>query len=407
VEDKARIKVSHIYKSYKAADNKSKKNVVLQDVSFEINEGERIGIIGRNGAGKSTLLNILSGLAKEDEGDIDIVGKVNSILDIGTNLESELTGKENVFQAGLLYGIDKSQIELLLTEIEKFVDIGDYWNQPIKTYSSGMKARIAFAQIAFIQPEILIIDEVLGVGDYFFVEKSQKKIKELCERGKILLIVSHSMETIQNMANRCIWMDKGKIVMDGEPSEVIHEYQNFINNLEQETIWKNGKQQLEKEKLANINKSSYISNIILLKGEKTNNIFISGDDINVNINLVVDNDNSEWNIRLNIEDYKGTIFLINDFYKDSGNYLMPSFKKNIYISTTIEKCNFTESTYIISVELLKNNSVVDKKERIFKIIDEQKEYYSFPLAYTQSLWEITYQGENIKNEHIWSNSGNL
>lgn len=407
MENKARITASHLYKSYSEKNNKSKKNVVLQDISFEINEGERVGIIGRNGAGKSTLLNILSGFAKADKGNSNIIGKVNSILDIGTNLEPELTGKENVCRAGILYGIEKNIIDSLLPEIETFVDIGDYWTQPIKTYSSGMKARIAFAQIAFIQPEILIIDEVLGVGDYFFVEKSQKKLKELCDRGKILLIVSHSMETIQNMTNRCIWIDKGKIVKDGSSSEVIHEYQNFINQLEQDVIWKTERKQLEKEKLNNLAKLSYISNITVLADGKTNNIFASGSDIDVSIDLTLENNNSKWNIRLNIEDYKGTIFLTNDFYNDNGTYLAPLSKNDIHISTTIEKCDFTESTYIISVELLKDNLIIDKKERIFKIVDEQKEYYSLPLAYTQSLWEITYQGENIKNEHIWSNSGNL
>ena len=141
MENKARITASHLYKSYSEKNNKSKKNVVLQDISFEINEGERVGIIGRNGAGKSTLLNILSGFAKADKGNSNIIGKVNSILDIGTNLEPELTGKENVCRAGILYGIEKNIIDSLLPEIETFVDIGDYWTQPIKTYSSGMKDR--------------------------------------------------------------------------------------------------------------------------------------------------------------------------------------------------------------------------------------------------------------------------
>ena len=158
----------------------------LKDIDIHIDEGEKVGIIGRNGAGKSTFLKILAGYAEQSEGSVDVNGKVSAILEVGTSIQAEMTGRENIYLGGELYGLTKDKIDELMPEIIEFVDIGDYFDRPVKTYSSGMRARLSFSLISFVEPEILIIDEALGVGDASFVNKSAKKVRDLCESGKIL-----------------------------------------------------------------------------------------------------------------------------------------------------------------------------------------------------------------------------
>ncbi len=407
MEGNVSVKVNHVYKSYKNPERGGINIEVLHDICFEVKEGEKVGIIGRNGAGKSTLLNILCQYAKEDKGSICIEGKVNSILDIGSNLQQELTGKENVRQTGKLYGYDHDRLEKILLEVEEFVDIGDYWTRPIKTYSSGMKARIAFAQIAFIQPEILIIDEVLGVGDYQFVEKSKNKIQELCSKGKILFMVSHSLDSIKRITNRCIWIEKGKIILDGITENVVKAYEEFVNDFERKKIWENERNYIEKELINDRNKMTYIKSLCISNGRTKENTFISGEDLYLEIDIKLNDLCGKHNLKLRIEDYKGNIYLENNYLEDSGNYLEENGKMELKMSTVIKNMNYTESIYTLSLILSNNENIVDCKERVFRIIDYKKEYYSFPLGYTTSIWDIIFKGEHIKNEHIWSNSRSI
>ena len=218
--------------------------VALDNITIRVDEGEKVGVIGLNGAGKSTLMQIISGYSKESQGKVEVCGRVNAILEVGTNLSKELTGRENIYLAGEMYGLSKEQIKEMMPQIIEFVDIGPYFDYPIKTYSSGMMARVAFAQISFIEPEILIIDEVLGVGDISFVEKSTKLIQDLCKKGKILLVVSHSMSTINQMTDRCIWLNQGKIVMDDKTKTVTDSYIKYIRKLQSEEYAKEAKKRL-------------------------------------------------------------------------------------------------------------------------------------------------------------------
>lgn len=407
MENKASIVISNLSKSY-STNNKKKKKTVLKNISINIKEGERVGIIGRNGAGKSTLLNILCGFSRANSGEVKVNGRINSILDIGTNLMMELSGKENIYQTALMYDVEKSRFDEIVKEIEEFVDIGEYWNRPVKTYSSGMKARIAFAQIAFIEPEILIIDEILGVGDHYFVQKSMNKIAELCNRGKILIIVSHSLESIQQMATRCIWIDKGEVMMDGTPEEVTKEYQNFLTNIEQEQLWSLEEQE-ERKNSVNKNKEIYINKTTILRSGNPEKVFTTGADMEIEWEIMTRSINRSHplDLRISIEDSKGNIFLSNTFSEDSGFYLETDDEGVVHVATVIEKCDFVENTYVLVSEVLCGNKIVDKQESIFKVIDPKKEYYSLPLGYTKSLWDIRYKGERLYNEHIWSNSGNI
>ena len=196
----------------------------LQDVSFTINKGERVGIIGFNGAGKSTLLKILSGVLRPNSGSIHINGKVAPLLELGAGFDHNYSGRENVFLNGAILGYSREFLESKYDEIVEFSELEDFMELPIKNYSSGMIAKLGFAVATLVEPEILILDEILSVGDVRFQKKSGDKLKSMMNTGTTVLLVSHSVGTIRSMCNRVIWLDHGKIVMDGLTKDVCDAY---------------------------------------------------------------------------------------------------------------------------------------------------------------------------------------
>jgi len=196
----------------------------LRDVSFEIQAGEIVGIIGRNGAGKSTLLKILSRITHPTVGRVQLIGRVASLLEVGTGFHPELTGRENIFLNGSILGMSKTEIESKFDEIIAFAEIEKFIDTPVKRYSSGMYVRLAFAVAAHLEPEILIVDEVLAVGDYSFQQKCLDKMQDVSTHGRTVLIVSHNMGAISRLCQRCILLDKGTVLTIGKPSTVIEAY---------------------------------------------------------------------------------------------------------------------------------------------------------------------------------------
>lgn len=203
----------------------------LDEISFDIKKGEIVGIIGHNGAGKSTLLKLITGVAFPTKGSIEINGKIASLLELGSGFNPDLTGIENIFFNGSLNGLSNKDVIGKIPEILKFADIGDYINEPVRTYSSGMFARLAFATAININPEILIIDEILSVGDIGFQVKCMEKFLEFKESGKTIIFVSHSLDVVKKFCARVIWLDHGKIVSDGNPVIIVERYFNINYNL--------------------------------------------------------------------------------------------------------------------------------------------------------------------------------
>ena len=195
----------------------------IKDVNFSIEKGECVGIIGLNGSGKSTLLKILSGVLTQTEGDVEINGKVSALLELGAGFNQEYTGLENIYLNSMIMGFSKKETDEKLQEILKFADIGDFINQPVKVYSSGMFVRLAFAIAINVEPDILIVDEALSVGDVFFQQKCYKKIKELAGKSTVL-IVSHDLNAMTKFCKRIIVMNKGVLEFDGDPNEAITQY---------------------------------------------------------------------------------------------------------------------------------------------------------------------------------------
>lgn len=201
----------------------------LEDVSFEVKQGEILGIIGRNGAGKSTLLKIISRLTTPTRGAIRFKGRVASLLEVGTGFHPELTGRENIFLNGAILGMRKHEIRKKFDEIVAFADVEDFIDTPVKRYSSGMYVRLAFAVAAHLEPEILIVDEVLAVGDMQFQKKCLGKMEEVGKSGRTVLFVSHSMGMISNLCRKAILLEGGKISAQGEVSKVILQYNQNPN----------------------------------------------------------------------------------------------------------------------------------------------------------------------------------
>lgn len=205
-----------------------KEHFALKDVSFCINKGENIGIVGVNGSGKSTLLKILTGVLTQSTGTVEVNGKVSALLELGAGFNQEYTGMENIYLNGTIMGYSKEEMELKVDSIIKFADIGEFINQPVKTYSSGMFARLAFAVAINVEPDILIVDEALSVGDIKFQIKCMDKMKEMIEGGTTVLFVSHDTNAIRRFCSKVLWLNKGEKVDYGETNAVIDKYHDFL-----------------------------------------------------------------------------------------------------------------------------------------------------------------------------------
>lgn len=196
----------------------------LDDVSFEIHKGERVGLVGHNGAGKSTLLRALGNVYAPTSGSVEIEGEIGSLVDIGLGIDGEATGRENIFIRGALLGLTRQEVEDHFQDIVEFSELGEFINMPVRTYSSGMHLRLAFAVATIIRPEILLMDEWLSVGDASFNEKAEKRLNDLVHSSQILVIASHSRELIEKTCDRALWLEHGKLKMDASSKEVCSAY---------------------------------------------------------------------------------------------------------------------------------------------------------------------------------------
>jgi len=205
----------------------------LHSISFELDKGDIVGIIGPNGCGKSTLLQIIAGTLEPTQGEVWHEGKISALLELGAGFDPEFTGAENVFMNASLLGVSRRETDALFPQIERFAEIGDFLYQPVKTYSSGMYVRLAFAIASSVEPDILIIDEALAVGDAVFQHRCLRRIKELHERGTTVLFVSHDAAAVRALCSRAILLNHGRVIADGAPADVLNRYQEIVMEREQ------------------------------------------------------------------------------------------------------------------------------------------------------------------------------
>ena len=205
----------------------------LSNVTFAVEKGCTVGVIGRNGSGKSTLLQIIAGILTPTSGEIEVNGRVSALLELGSGFDPEFTGRENVFMNGAILGLSRNEIAGRFEQIEKFAEIGAFMDQPVKLYSSGMFVRLAFATAINVDPDILLVDEALSVGDIVFQHRCMSKIREIQQQGKTIFFVSHDIGAVQKLCTKVILLEKGKILCIGEPDQVIQEYYKIIWNAEE------------------------------------------------------------------------------------------------------------------------------------------------------------------------------
>lgn len=227
-------KIYTLYKDNKARfralflkSKKDKKKSALDHVSFTINKGESVGIVGKNGAGKSTLLKMITGVAFPTEGDVTVNGRVAALLELTAGFSDEMTGRENIYLKGYLLGLTDKMIEAIEGNIIEFAELGEYIDQPVRTYSSGMKMRLGFAININTKPDILVIDEALSVGDANFKRKCKNKIKELISESTTVIYVSHSADSVREVCTRAIYLKLGKVIFDGDVETALETYEKI------------------------------------------------------------------------------------------------------------------------------------------------------------------------------------
>ncbi len=280
----------------KLCKGKTKDFYALNNVSFTVKPGETVGIIGKNGSGKSTLLKILTGVISQTTGKKNIDGKVSALLELGAGFNPEYTGIENIYLNGTIMGFTKEEMKEKIDDIIEFAEIGEFINHPVKSYSSGMFVRLAFAVAINVNPEILIVDEALAVGDYRFQAKCYNKFEELKEMGKTILFVTHDVDAVRRFCSRALWIDSGRLIMDGNVNEVTSKYMEFIVgsdknvNVEQITEEKPELPVVEKD-MNPINRFGsdvgVIKSVRVFNGNRETEVFSLYDDIKVIIDVDV------------------------------------------------------------------------------------------------------------------------
>lgn len=234
------IKVDHVYKSFNiyydrantlkermlffARNKRREKREVLKDINLEIKRGETVALIGVNGSGKSTLLKLMTQIIFPNKGTIETKGKLTSLLELGAGFHPDFSGRENIYFNSSIFGLTKKEIDARLDQIIEFSELKDFIDNPVRTYSSGMYMRLAFSVAINVDADILLIDEILSVGDQHFQEKCFNKMRELKKEGKTMVFVTHSMESVKNLCDRAVWLYEGRVKMDGNTDEVVKEY---------------------------------------------------------------------------------------------------------------------------------------------------------------------------------------
>ena len=355
---------------------KIKKFHALSNVSFNINKGEIIGIIGKNGAGKSTLLKILTGVAFVTYGKVFINGRVSSLLELGSGFDIRLTGYENIYFNATLNGLKRVEIDKKVNEIIKFADIGDFLYQPVKNYSSGMFARLAFAVAININPDILIVDEILSVGDIKFQVKCMEKFEKFKKQGKTILYVSHSLATVKKFCNRVIWIDEGKVVEDGNPVMVVEKYFNMNFGNKNHLSYKEFRNDIiEDFKMNKISKE-----IDYLKSLEFKITYLVKNSIYKNVYMVIEIRKIEINAG---KEYSQFVCDFNSI--DSHKNIPFSLGKNtIYFN--LKNLNLVSGIYYIDVVFLCNNEEIYKKIKAYNFTINDK-YRGEGFIVLEHEWE--------------------
>ena len=411
------IKVSHLSKVYKLYDKPidrlkeslhplkkryHKEFYALNDVSFEIKKGETVGIIGKNGAGKSTLLKIITGVLTPSSGHVHVNGRIASLLELGAGFNPEYTGIENIYLQGTLMGYSKEEMDVKIDEILAFADIGDFVYQPVKSYSSGMFARLAFSVAINVDPDILIVDEALSVGDAAFVLKCMNKMKEIKEQGTTILLVTHDIQSIKTFTSKSIWIHNGRLEIFDDSKFVSERYMEYLyssinqkhkkdlsllnNNIIEENIFckipTNCKRWGSKE-IEIIGYKLYDDN------EKFKDFFLLGENLNIEMQVIFHKSFSETELSnigfaLAFRNKQGLDILVSSTIEDNlrlkeinqDSIVKINFKVNnilkpdeYFIIMAVEDNDLTSIKYLDFIEdAIKFKSIVESNKKVYSLV---------------------------------------
>lgn len=378
--DRLKEALSPMRKSYHS------EHVVLNGLNIDIMKGESIGIVGVNGSGKSTLLKLITGVLTPNEGTIQVNGKIAALLELGAGFNMEYTGLENIYLNGTMMGYSEKEMKERVPSIVEFADIGEYINQPVKTYSSGMFARLAFAVSINVEPDILIVDEALSVGDSRFQVKCINKMKELKDKGTTILFVSHAVEQIKRFCTRAIWLKEGEILHDGEASRVVDLYDNFMKFGEKVL-------QEEEESVEDVQEESVTrdANVMaVIHSVKLNkNMFSTFDKLEVEVEYeIFEDDINDFllGVAIYTRDRSGYIFGPNTYL---DKFSVPNMRGSHKVKYTIPEIALMNGDFAIDVGIFNNEGIVnfDYKMSVceFSITNT---YFSEGQVYLQHEWEV-------------------
>jgi lipopolysaccharide transport system ATP-binding protein len=368
----------------------------LKDVSFAIQPGEVIGIIGRNGAGKSTLLKVLSRITYPHSGRVDIRGRVGALLEVGTGFHDELTGRENIYLNGSILGMRKREIDAAMDQILEFADIGGFLDTPIKRYSSGMRMRLGFSVAAHLKTDVLLVDEVLAVGDAAFQKKCLGAMRELSHEGRTVIFVSHNMAAVENLCTRTIWIADGKVAQGGDAREVIRAYLNSFETADKNTL-----------DLAAVRERKGTGDVRFLKmqflnaagGEKR--AIHSGGPLCIRFHYECYRDIPNLHFGLRIFSNLGT--LMSEIHTWTTDQAIDLARKGQgTIDLDIDFLNLLPGTYYAEVLVASMNEYHDRLENVAKIDVEPSDYYGtgrgiearFGLVFFPFRWKLRENGQS-------------
>ncbi len=324
---------------------------VLRGLSFEVAPGDAVGIVGNNGAGKSTLLKLIAGTTQATEGAVKIVGRIAALLELGMGFHPEFTGRQNAYMSGQLMGLTAQSISELMPQIEAFAEIGDYVDQPLRTYSSGMVVRLAFSVATAVRPEILIVDEALSVGDAYFQHKSFERIRQFRDQGTTLLFVSHSPGAVKSLCNRAILLDQGILVRDGIPDEVLDYYNAIIAKQEADQQIREVESDTQKQVIRSGSQAALIQAVDLLANNQSVRAVRISDSVTFQAAIQVNDNLPELTVGMLIRDRLGNdVFGTNTWHLGNSRQQLCAGEQCV-VEFNVPELNLGVGNYSVSFAL--------------------------------------------------------
>lgn len=354
----------------------------LDDVSFDIHRGETVGVLGDNGAGKSTLLKIITGVLTPSGGQAVTRGRISSLLELGAGFNPDYTGLENIYLQGTLLGYDREQVEQKLNDILAFADIGDFVHQPVKMYSSGMFARLAFAVAINVEPDILIVDEALSVGDMAFQEKCILRMKEMLNENRSILFVSHSLPSIRNFCNKAIWLKDGKLVMHNDAHLVCDAYAGYVKE-------KSRPAPVPAVTPAHVPVCEASKTISLGAVRLENNEFYTGDTIRIHVPFVQHSPTNDYAIGLLIRNDEGKLVTLFNTTRDD----LELSEQQTEVVLSIPDNDFLAGEYSVSVSI--------SDARVMFAYDSEEDAARFTIKHRLNRHNLPVAEGMFRCKHQW------